>query len=229
MATNYEDLLPEILPMVPGCPDTLVETTIRAAVIELCEKAAVYQRELDTVTTVANIYEYDLEPPSSTVVHSILWVTFDGEHIEPISTTLLEQRKPKWRDSSYYGTPEYFIKVSQSQFWLVPVPDVTKVGSTVVRVQLKPTYTSTACDSEVMTDYRDTIINGTLFRLLRMPGKDWSDLTTAQGYGVLFSSGVELADRKANHDDMPVARKVKYGGVFRSYRLQRNRYGRETR
>ena len=73
MAIAYETLLSEIIPMVPGCPDTLIETNIRAAVIELCEKSGVYQAELDPVTTVANIYEYGLTPPSGTVVHRIMW------------------------------------------------------------------------------------------------------------------------------------------------------------
>ena len=62
--------------MVPGCPDTLIESNIRAAAIELCEKAPVYQQELDPVTTVASIFEYDLEPPSGTVVHKIMWVVY---------------------------------------------------------------------------------------------------------------------------------------------------------
>jgi hypothetical protein len=99
MATTYESLLPDIIPMVPGCSDTLIENNVRASVIELCEKAAVYQAELDPVTTVANVFEYDLEPPAGSVVHKILWVTHKGREIEPITTQLLEQRKPRWRDT----------------------------------------------------------------------------------------------------------------------------------
>ena len=89
MATKYEALLPEIIPMVSGCPDTLIESNIRAAAIELCEKAPVYQQELDPVTTVANIYEYDLEPPSGAAVHKVMWLTFECHDLEPISTGLL--------------------------------------------------------------------------------------------------------------------------------------------
>ena len=94
MAISYEALLPDILPMVSGCPDTLVRNSIRAAVIELCERASVYQTELDPVTTVANIYEYDLEPPSGTSVQKILWVSHLGKDVEPITSTLLEHRIP---------------------------------------------------------------------------------------------------------------------------------------
>lgn len=225
MATSYEALLPEIIPMVPGCPDTLIENSIRAAVIEFCEKSGVYQAELDPVTTVANIYEYDLEAPSGTSVHKIMWAVHDGKDIEPISTNLLEQRLPKWRDKSSAGTPRYYVKQTQSTFWLVPTPGVTAASSTVLRVQLKPTHTSTACNDDVMSDYREAIVNGALFRLLRLPSKDWTDYTGAQIYGALYQEGIIEAERRARHADEGVARKVKYGGIGGGWKSRRNRYG----
>tara|TARA_Y100000748_G_scaffold293015_1_gene282101 strand:+ start:468 stop:1157 length:690 start_codon:yes stop_codon:yes gene_type:complete len=223
MATvKYEDLLPDIIPMVPGCTDTLIENTIRNTVIELCEKSEVYQAELDPVDTVANTYEYDFEPPTGTVVHKILWATYDGNDLEAVSSSLLEEREPKWRESTYVGTPTYFIKQTSSQFWLVPIPSVTKVGSTIVRAIIKPTHTSTACEADVMNDFRDAIVNGTLFRLLRIPNKDWSDLTGAEVYAQLWQEGLSFADRKARFADSPVARKVKYGGYYTTpYRRRR--------
>lgn len=211
--------------MVPGCPDTLIENNIRAAVIELCEKAAVLQAELDPVTTIAGIYEYDLEPPTDTVVHKIMWVVHDGKEIEPISTNLLEQRKQNWRDADNRGTPEYFVKTSQSLFWMVPVPNETKASSTILRVQLKPTQTSTTADDELMSEYRDTIVNGALFRLLRLPSKDWTDFAGAQVYGSLFAEGIAQADRRARNADAGIARKVAYGGIHSSFSRRRNRYG----
>ena len=224
MAISYESLLPEILPMVPGCPDSLVENSIRSAVIELCERAEVYQQELDPITTVKNIYEYDLEPPSGTAVDKILWVTHQGKDLEPTTTTLLEQRLPDWRNEN--NVPLYFIQQNSSVFHLAPVPSTTIVGSTIVRAVLKPTYTSTGCDNDVMNDYRDTIINGTLFRLLRMPSKDWTDLAAAGVYGQLFNSGVDMAERRARRADTAVSRKVKYGGSMSgAWRTRRRRYG----
>ena len=223
MAISYETLLPEILPMVPGCPDTLIENNIRAAVIELCEKAGVYQLELDPVTTVADIYEYDLEAPAGTTVQKIMWVTHKGKDLEPINTVLLEQRVPDWRNET--GTPLYFVQQSSKVLHLAPVPDVTATASTIIRAVLKPTYTSTSCDDDVMNDYRDTIINGALFRLLRMPSKDWSDLSAAGVYGQLFTSGVQDAEHRARMADTAVTRKVKYGGQAGAWRTRRRRYG----
>ena len=151
----------------------------------------------------------------------------EGKDIEPISTNLLEQRKPKWRDTDYFGTPEYYVKQTQATFWLVPVPNETKVSSTVLRVQLKPTHQSTACDDDVMNDYRDAIVAGALFRLLRLPSKEWTDFAGAQVYGSLFSEYIVNAERRARHADEGVARKVRYGGVC-SHSRKRIRYGRET-
>ena len=41
MAT-FDSLVKEVLPYVPGCPNTLVETNLRSATIELCEKSKAY-------------------------------------------------------------------------------------------------------------------------------------------------------------------------------------------
>ena len=209
--------------MVPGCPDTLIENNIRAAVVELCDKASVYQAELDPVTTVSGLFEYDLEPPSGTSVRKILWATHQGKDLEQTTTTLLEQRLPKWREDS--GVPEYFIQQNSATFILAPIPSVTIVGSTIVRAVLRPTHTSTSCDNDVMNDYRDTIINGALFRLLRIPNKDWSDMKGAAVYGELFSRGVDDAERRARNADTAIHRSVKYGGASGAWRTRRRRYG----
>jgi len=222
--TSYEELFPDVIPVVPDCPDSLIERHIRSAVIEFCERTGIYQVELDPLTTVSNIYEYDLETPSGTVVHKVMSAVHNGLTLEAISTDLLEQRKPKWREASNSGTPEYFIKQGQSLVWLVPVPGTTVVSSTLIRAQLKPTAKSNGCDSEIMSEYRDTLINGALLRLLRMPGQTWTDYQGAQVYASLFSEGIQTAERKARHADEGVARRVRYGGLNRAWN-RRRRYG----
>jgi hypothetical protein len=225
VATLYESLLSEVIPMVPGCPDTLIENHLRAAVIELCERAPVLQAELDPITTIAGLYEYDLEPPTDTVVHKIMWVVHDGVEVDPISSSLLEQRKPGWRDKDARGVPEYYLKASQSTVWLVPVPLVGKPSSTIIRAQLKPTHTSDSADDELFSDYRDTIVNGALFRLLRLPSKQWTDFTAARVYGALYNEGVTMADVRARNADARIVRKVSYGGINSAVPGRRVRYG----
>ena len=177
MATSYESLIPEIIPIVPACPDSLIHQHIRSTVIDLCERSFIYQKELDPITTVASIYEYDFDAPSGTVVHKIEWAVYDGDALEPATSGLLEQRKPDWRTTT--GTPEYILKQNQTSFIIAPIPASGKTEGLILRVALKPTHTSTSCDSTVMSDNRDAIVNGTLSRLLRIPAKEWSDINSA--------------------------------------------------
>lgn len=225
MAISYETLVPEIAPYLYGCPDFLIINSIRSSVIELCEKASVYQAELDPVTTVSKIYEYDLEAPSGTSIQKILWVTHQGKDLEPITTALLEQRLPKWRETANASIPIFFVKQTSALFWLAPMPSTTSVSSTIMRAVLKPTHTSTACDDDVMNDYRDTIVNGALFRLLRIPNKDWTDVKAADSYGTMFNIAVIEAERRARQADTGVSRKVSYGGISGAWKTRRNKYG----
>ena len=213
MAVSYEALLPEILPAVQNCPDSTIEQHIRSAIIDMCEKTEIYQLELDPVSVVANIFDYDLEPPSGTVVHRIRHATFNGESLEPISSGLLEQRKPRWRDEN--GTPEYFIKQGQSTFWLAPVPDASQTNAVLLRAILKPTHTSTSCDDFIMNDFRDAIVNGALTRLLRIPSRDWTDYTAASVYNSLYNEHLAAIAKRAKEADSPVIAKVRYGGLQR--------------
>lgn len=227
MAISYESLIPEIAPHLHGCPDMLIKNSIRAAVIELCEKSQVYQAELDPVTTVSGIYEYDLETPSGTSIHKVLWVTHEGQDLEPMTSSLLEQRLPRWRQTDQNGVPQYFVKQSSELVWLAPAPSTTSAASTIIRVVLKPAHSSSGCADDVMNDYRDAIINGALFRLLRIPNRDWTDFKHSQVYGALFQGAVVDAERRARNADTGVSRTVRYGGMSGAWRTRRNRYGRE--
>ena len=80
-----------------------------------------------------------------------------------------------------------------------------------------------------MDDHREAIVNGTLFRLLRMPNREWSDLQGADVYRQIYNVGLTNAERKAKQSDTGVARKVRYGGPFLPLNRRRNRYGREIR
>jgi hypothetical protein len=215
MAT-FESLLPDVLPSVYGCSDPVAIAAIRSSAIDFCTKSEVYQQELDPVTTVAKIYEYDLEPPKNAVVHKILWLINDGEKLEPVSTGLLEQRLPDWRDKANAGIPKYFVQQSQTLFYLAPMPATTKVESVLLRAVLKPTADALLLDDEIINNHKDAIVNGALFRLLRTPAKVWTDYQAAQMYAALYAEGVKEAENKARSSNTPIARSVKYGGYHTS-------------
>lgn len=216
MAIEYEALLPSIIPMVPACSDTLIENSIRSAVVELCEKSEVYQTE-QVIASTSGVYDYTLTAPADTAIEKILSIQYNGVDLEPITPAILDQRLPKWRTEP--GVPQYYIKTSSNTVRIAPAPSTGSADALLLRLILKPTHTSTGCDDDVMNDYRDTIVNGALFRLLRLPSKDWTDYSAASVYGSLFTEQLTDAERRARSANTGVARKVNYGGIkSRRYR-----------
>lgn len=219
MAT-FASLVKEVLPYVPECPDSLVADNIRSATIDLCERTKAYKFDLDPISTISGVYEYDFDQPSGTDVHQILYMVYDGKDMDPISPRSLELNYPDWRDRT--GQPYVYLQKSPDTFWVVPVPSASKTSSLIMGVALKPTRTSNNIDTDFANNYRDGIIYGTLYRLLRMPNKAWSDINAAQEYLYQFGQEVRQAELRARGGDLGVKRTVKYKGIG----LPRRRYGR---
>lgn len=220
---SFDSLITEVLPYVPGCPDSLIETTLRSATIELCEKSKAFTFDLDPLNSISGEYEYEFDQPSGTDVHQILWMTYDGNDLDPISPRSLELNYPDWRDRS--GTPTVFLQKTSDSFWLVPVPNSNK--EILINVALKPTRTTNNIDTEFSNTYRDGIIYGAVYRLLRMPSKQWTDPVAAADYFNLFQAEVTDAELRGRGGNIGVKRTVKYKSAGLSPRKRYGRYGKE--
>ena len=220
---SFESLVKDVLPYVPGCPDSLIQTNIRSAAIELCEKSKAFTFDLDPITTISGEYEYKFDQPSGTEVHQILWATYDGNDLDPISPRSLELNYPDWRDKT--GTPTVYLQKTVNTFWLVPVPNDGK--ELLVNVALKPTRTTNNIDTEFSNTYRDGIIYGTIFRLLRIPQKEWTDPIASADYFNLFQAEISDAELRGRGGNIGVKRTVKYKSAGLSPRKRYGRYGRE--
>ena len=120
----YSSLVKEVLPYVPLCPDSLVEQNLRSATIEFCERSKAFILDIDPFSTIAGVYEYDFDIPTGTEVHQILYMTHDGNDMDPISPRSLELNYPDWRNRT--GSPHVYLQKSSSLFWIVPVPSGAK-------------------------------------------------------------------------------------------------------
>lgn len=213
----YSSLVKEVLPYVPLCPDSLVEQNLRSATIEFCERSKAYILDMDAFNTISGVFEYDFEIPTGTEVHQVLYMTYDGRDMDPISPRSLELNYPDWRDRT--GNPHVYLQKTPTTFWVVPVPSGS--DQIIASVALKPTRTSNNIDTTVSNQYRDAIIYGTLYRLLRMPNREWTDVGAAQEYLFQFSREIEQAELRARGGDLGVKRTVKYKGIG----MPRRRYG----
>jgi len=222
---SFSSLVKDILPYVPNCPDSLVESTLRSACIEFAERSKAYVYDLDPITTISGVYEYEFDQPSGTDVHQILWMTYDGDDLDPISPRSLELNYPDWRDKT--SLPQVYLQKNPSTFWVIPVPNSAVTDGLLLSVALKPSRTTSNIDTIFSNSYRDGIVYGTLYRLLRIPAKDWTDPQAAADYLSLFNQEVVQAELKARGGDLGVRRVVKYKGAGMSPRKRYKRYGSE--
>ncbi len=222
---SFSSLVKDILPYVPNCPDSLVESTLRSACIEFAERSKAYVYDLDPITTISGVYEYEFDQPSGTDVHQILWMTYDGDDLDPISPRSLELNYPDRRDKT--SLPQVYLQKNPSTFWVIPVPNSSVTNGLLLSVALKPSRTTTNIDTTFSNSYRDGIVYGTLYRLLRIPAKDWTDPQAAADYLSLFNQEVVQAELKARGGDLGVRRVVKYKGAGMSPRKRYKRYGSE--
>lgn len=219
---SYSSLVKEVLPYVPFCPDSLVEQNLRSATIEFCERSKAYILDMDAFNTISGVYEYDFDIPTGTEVHQVLNMTYDGRDMDPISPRSLEVNYPDWRDRT--GRPHVYLQKTPTTFWVVPVPS----GSfpLIASVALKPSRTSNNIDTTISNQYRDAIIYGTLYRILRMPSREWTDVNAAREYLAQFNLEITQAELRARGGDLGVKRTVKYKGIGKP-RRRYGRYGKE--
>ena len=219
---SYSSLVKEVLPYVPFCPDSLVESNLRSATIEFCERSKAYILDMDGFNTISGVDEYDFDIPTGTEVHQILYMTYDGQDMDPISPRSLELNYPDWRDKS--GNPHVYLQKTPTSFWIVPVPSGAK--QVITSVALKPSRTSNNIDTTIANQYRDAIIYGALYRLLRIPSREWTDVGAAREYLAQFNLEIQQAELRARGGDLGVKRTVKYKGIGRP-RRRYGRYGKE--
>jgi len=218
----YSSLVKEVLPYVPLCPDSLVEQNLRSATIEFCERSKAYILDIDPFSTISGVFEYDFDIPTGTEVHQVLLMTHDGNDMDPISPRSLELNYPDWRNRT--GNPHVYLQKTPSTFWIVPVPSGPK--QVIASVALKPSRTSNNIDTVISNQYRDAIIYGTLYRLLRMPNREWTDIGAAQEYSFQFNQELKQAELRARGGDLGVKRTVKYKGIGMPRRWY-GKYGKE--
>jgi len=202
---KLETLLPSVRAEVPGAMDITIIDNIRRAAIDFCERTKFYREEHDPLITSGTIQEYDLDPPSGTVVSDIIWVTYDGDAL--IAKTDAGIRP----HMSAAGTTQYYSLLNPKLLVVAPQPAASK--QLKLRVALKPKPTATSIEDYVYDEWSEAFYHGALYRMLNQPGKDWSNPEAALYHQQAFFDAVNTATDAADNSGVSVAYTVKYGGI----------------
>lgn len=99
MATRlFTDLLPKVLPSVPGCPQPLAVQHIRDAAIRACERTLAWRYVQPKFNLLPGVHEYAYDKPADTEVHVLFEAMVNDR---PLNRLTLEQalyQYPDWAD-----------------------------------------------------------------------------------------------------------------------------------
>jgi hypothetical protein len=203
MTVAFAAMVPNVSPFLPGCPNLVVENSLRRKARELCSFARVWRHELPPVAM-------NIGQPSYTLASPFLY----AEILSIVSgTVLVDTRKsplsrmpyadaqrlhPAWPENYSSAVPRQFVAREPRELWLLPVP--SEAGTATLYVQLSPTVSAAEWEEPLYARYEQALLHGVLFELLAMPERAWTDQKEALNHGKLWSYHKAMARADAAGD-----------------------------
>ena len=164
--------LSRLLPYVIGCPEPLAQQALVDAAIEFCDHTLIVTTDLDPVSVVKGVRQYEMELPAQTGLSQVLRVWMDGTMLGPVPSTEVQSV------DAPEGTPLYYYTRDRDEvlnLTLYPSPDKDIPNGLIVRVATRPTRTATQLHSALFNEWVDVIVESALARLYDTPGQVFSN------------------------------------------------------
>jgi hypothetical protein len=200
--TTIHNMLVDVSPHVVGCPDYVMEQALLATIRELCERARVWRAYTVDIPLVPGTYTYqetlantDAEVVAEVQAYTI--INAKRRTLEPLAYSDVLQRYPSWPDlDPVTMDPEVYTALDNSGIMLAPIP--YQAGTLRVIAALRPTLAATTWDSGMYNEHKRTVFHGTLYNLMTMPSRTWSDAKSAQIHGKQWNFMLNAARVRAN-------------------------------
>ncbi|WP_299077090.1 hypothetical protein [uncultured Paraglaciecola sp.] len=194
---TFLSLEPQIAPSVPGCPAPTIETYVRAAAIEVCERTQAWRHQQDDITLVAGTHSYAYVTPTGSEVCGITHMALNGNKINFVTQEELHDCYPDWpsTDTTKRSRPQIVSQFHPDNFIVAPVPDSAETYTMKMFLVLRPTPASTGMEEIVFDELERVIVHGALQRMLVLPDRSWTDNDLAGYHAKQFS--YRLASRRA--------------------------------
>lgn len=209
---NHTEFLDYVLPQVPGCTNEMALLEIKNTIIDFCEKSLILQTDLDPITTIPNVSEYDLEPPNDRLVVKIMKMWFKGVNLDPraldeiFTPSAFNTRSGALVEKS---DPRFYYQKDARTFSVYPIPNVKDSLAITLRVALKPTRSATTIDDLIYEEYAETIGRGAVTRLALSPGKPYSNAQIAAASNALYIAGLNVARDRAQKGYVRASKQVR--------------------
>ena len=175
MSVAWASFFPYIQPILPGCPEIIIETHLQEAAAEFCAVSQIWRYDIDKDYTSKNTADYEIEVPTKAVLEDILVLFVDGQ-----AATRVSDKHFALPSITGNGRPSSYSIYQDSQIRFYPTPD-TKHEFEGVGV-LKPSLAATGVEDFIYETHGRSIVCGAIYRLALIPGKEWSNPELAVYY-----------------------------------------------
>ena len=94
----FSDLLPKVLPSVPGCPQPLAIQHIRDAAVRVCERTLAWRYVQPKFNLTPGMHEYLYNKPADSEVHVLFQAMLNDSPMPPLTLEQAIAQYPEWAD-----------------------------------------------------------------------------------------------------------------------------------
>ncbi|MHC4757103.1 MAG: hypothetical protein ACYTE8_00440 [Planctomycetota bacterium] len=193
--TNISEIKYLVKPDVLSCPDPIVNREVLSTILEFCKKTNILQREFqldidsnDIDTDIQNCIDFDISEHCRDL-RPVACLSFliDSTKFIPFKRNL----RNTITSYDYVGGAvdnSHAIDDRFKYYWVpnnhtLRIFDMSSSDSKLyVKLSLKPLRTATTIDTDIFEDWSEALVAGAKWKLLKMPGEEWSDRASAQDY-----------------------------------------------
>ena len=218
----YRDIFWQVRTELPGVPVPLLYYHYAEAVREFCTKAKAWQHNIPNLLDLAAgvpfpVITEGVEIPADTYIVQPVSVKWDPSTIVGFKTRdQLDELDPNW-EADTGPVPRYWTVTGPKAWRVYPLLSTSATAVARIRVAIAPSRTEasgrTGMPEELADEFHDTWAYGAMARLMRIPGKDWTNPGQAQFYLGLFEQGIMDGKSRASADFGRPRRQTEYGGL----------------
>lgn len=209
-----DQLLPYLLPEVPGVPDSLATQAIMRTCNDFCWETGVWNEIQDPIPVQDGVNEYELDTPKGAQIVTIKSIWMVNRELVPVTMERLQELIPNWQESqgsdpAYYNCPNDWSAVR-----IYPIPMGANSAKMTIRAIYTPDQFGSFIPQFLVDVYLDEILAGAKARLMQMPGKSWSNPALAGVNQTAFIDGITKAKVFIAHDKVAGSvrvRPMRYG------------------
>lgn len=221
MSVALSTLYPELRVELPGIPEPLLVAATKRITRQFFRKSEAWRYDLDNVLdwTAAETFPTitaGTDIPTDTHVVRIDKVRYGETNasrtVEFIPRDDLDRINADWATETG-SVPKAWTHVAAGAASIIPIASGTVSSSLHIRAVIAPSPDLVALPDFLFYEFEEAIKFGVLGQLMKIPGKDWTNINLSTLYGKKFTNGIREAKSKAQAEYGQPNREVQYGGI----------------